>query len=290
MAVAKPRRKVDWQFVTAIFIFGVFLVLAVYGITVTEAAEKVNVANTLKPPSAEHWFGTDNQGRDVFQRVAVGTWLAVASGTVAVVIGAALGLAVALTAGLGPRWADAVLMRISDAILAFPQFLLALAISMAFGAGLVTAVIAIIVTVIPVFARTLRGEAKRSRTEPFIDAARTIGLTTPHIAVRHVVPYVSTTLIVQAAANFGNVVLTLAGLSFIGVGAKPPTPEWGAMITDGLQNTLTGQWWIGVFPGMALLLLVIAVNMFADQLPSHVGRRRKAPAPVSAPLAVKGAA
>lgn len=271
----RPHRHIDGQTLMATVIFGIFAALAVYGIFVAAQANVTNVAEALKPPSAEHWLGTDNQGRDVFDRVAVGTGIAVLSGLSAVVIGGGIGLIIALLCGLGPRWLDTALMLVADAVLAFPQFLLALAISMAFGAGLVTAVIAIIITVIPVFARTIRAEARRSTNEPFIEAARTIGLSTPHIAVRHVVPYVSTTLIVQMAANFGSVILTLAGLSFIGVGVQPPTPEWGAMITDGLQNALTGQWWIGVFPGLALLVMVVGVNLFADRLPALLAGNRK---------------
>jgi peptide/nickel transport system permease protein len=270
-----PLHRLDGQSMVALLIFLVFTALAVYGLFVTTQANVVNVADALESPSIDHWFGTDNQGRDVFERVAVGTGIAVVSGFSAVIVGGGIGLIIALLCGLGPRWLDAALMRIADAVLAFPQFLLALAISMAFGAGLVTAVIAIIITVIPVFARTIRAEARRSNSEPFVEAARTIGLSTPHIAVRHVIPYVSTTLIVQMAANFGSVILTLAGLSFIGVGAQPPTPEWGAMITDGLQNALTGQWWIGVFPGLSLLVMVVGVNLFADRLPSLLSRGRR---------------
>jgi|SRR5690554_4522727 len=259
----------DAQLVFAGILFVVFLGLAIAGFFLQGTANKVDVGQALQSPGLDHWFGTDNQGRDVFSRVAVGTGIAILSAGTAVLVGGAGGLLVALACGLGPKWLDAVLMRVSEAILAFPQLLLALAITMALGSGLVTANIGIILTVIPVFARTLRAEAMRSKTEPFIEAATTIGLSKPRIAIRHVTPYLSTTLIVQMAANFGNVVLTLAGLSFIGVGARPPTAEWGAMITDGLQNALTGQWWIGVAPGLALVLLVVTVNLMADRLRAH---------------------
>ncbi|MBF0817170.1 ABC transporter permease [Microbacterium paludicola] len=269
-----PRAGVDGQALLAAAIFIACVALAVYGLFAQDRAIKVSVAEALQAPGPSHWFGADAQGRDVFARVAVGTGIAFLSGLIAVAIGGGLGLLVALLCGLGPRWLDAVLMRLADAVLAFPQFLLALAISMAAGASLQTAIAAIIVTVVPVFARTLRAEARRSVSEPFVEAARTIGVPVAVIAVRHVVPYVSTTLIVQMAANFGNVVLTLAGLSFVGLGAQPPTPEWGAMITEGLQNALSGQWWIGVFPGLALLIMVVGVNLLADRLPALIGARR----------------
>ncbi len=265
-----PRNR---PLVAALFLFAVFVALAIAGFFLQGRANTVDVAQALQAPGIDHWFGTDNQGRDVFARVAVGTGIAMISAGIAVIIGGGGGLVVALACGLGPRWLDALLMRISEAILAFPQLLLALAITMALGTGLFTANVGIIITVIPVFARTLRAEAIRSKSEPFVEAAVTIGLSIPRIAVRHITPYLSTTLIVQMAANFGNVVLTLAGLSFIGVGAQPPTAEWGAMITDGLQNALTGQWWIGVAPGIALVLLVITVNLMADQLRAGFDKR-----------------
>lgn len=272
---ALARRSIDGQLALALVMIAGFVVIAVVGLFMQTQANTVNVADSLQPPSAEHLFGTDAQGRNVALRVAVGSGIAIVSATVAVLVGGALGLIVAIACGLGPRWLDAVLMRLADSVLAFPQLLLALAVTMALGTGLITANIGIIVTVVPVFARTLRAEALRSRNEPFVEAARTIGLSLPRIAVRHVTPYLSTTLIVQMAANFGNVVLILAGLSFIGVGAQPPTAEWGAMITDGLQNALTGQWWIGVAPGLALVLLVIAVNLLTDQLRHRFGARQR---------------
>ncbi|MEU6647431.1 ABC transporter permease [Saccharomonospora sp. NPDC046836] len=270
----RRRRSRDWQLVTSAAVIAGFVVLAVGGLFLQETANRVDVSSTLLAPGPEHWFGTDNQGRDVFARVAVGAGISMISASTAVGIGAAVGLLIALACGLGPRWLDALLMRLCDGVLAFPQLLLALAVSMALGASLVSATIGIVITVIPIFARTLRAEALRSRSEPFIEAARTIGLTTPHIAVRHVVPYVSTTLTIQVAANFGSAVLTLAALSFIGVGAQPPTAEWGAMITDGLQNALTGQWWIGVMPGAALLALVAALNVLADSLSQRTTGKR----------------
>ncbi|HEY0248968.1 MAG TPA: ABC transporter permease [Gryllotalpicola sp.] len=267
---------IDWEFDVALLVFAAFVALAVAGVFLQHRATAIDVANALESPSGQHWFGTDSEGRDVFARVAVGTIISFAAAAATVLIGAAGGVLIAVTCGLGPRWLDTVLMRLTDTVLAFPQLLLALAISVALGPGLISAGVGIVVTIIPIFARTLRAEAVRSRSEPFIESARTIGLSTPHIAVRHVVPYLSTTLTVQVAANFGAAVLTLAGLSFIGVGAQPPTPEWGAMITDGLQNALTGQWWIGVCPGMALLLLVASLNVLSDRVRARGGLRRKA--------------
>lgn len=272
--VQKATNGAAGQLRVAVVLLVMIVALAVAGLFLGDRANQVDVTTILQPPGLAHWFGTDNQGRDVFARVAVGTSIALGSGLSVIAVGGGLGLLIALVCGLGPRSLDVTMMRLLDAVMAFPAFLLALAVTMAFGTGLLTALLGITVTVIPVFARTLRAEARRATTEPFVEAARTIGLSTSHIAIRHVVPYLNTTLSVQLAANFGNVILILSGLSFIGMGAQPPTPEWGAMITDGLQNALTGQWWIGVFPGIALLVTVVAVNLLSDSLPDlRAGRR-----------------
>ncbi|TDE41403.1 ABC transporter permease [Nonomuraea mesophila] len=221
---------------------------------------------TLQQPSAEHLLGTDGEGRDVLTRVAVGVGISIMLAALSVVLGSVGGLIVALACGLGARWLDRVLMAPMNAVLAFPQLLLTMAIAIALGTGLQSAVIGIAVTIIPVFAVTLRSEALRSRSEAFVEAAITIGLPRWRIALRHVVPYLGTTMTIQIAANFGHAVITLAALSYIGVGAGPPTAEWDAMINDGLQHAVSGQWWVGVAPGLALLGLVIAVNILTDQI------------------------
>ncbi|MEH3077823.1 MAG: ABC transporter permease subunit [Quadrisphaera sp.] len=162
----------------AVGLLAALVVLAVAGVFLRETAIAVDVSQALQPPGPGHWFGTDAQGRDVFARVAVGTSIALASGLGTVAVGGGLGLLIALVCGLGPRWLDAVLVRLLDAVMAFPALLLALAVTMAFGTGLLTALLGVVVTVIPVFARTLRAEARRATSEPFVQAARTIGLST----------------------------------------------------------------------------------------------------------------
>ncbi|GAA1016347.1 ABC transporter permease [Acrocarpospora pleiomorpha] len=255
-----------WPAVLSVAILVAYVALAVAGVFLRHQADLVDVSRTLQPPDGHHLFGTDGEGRDIFARVSVGAGISMALAAISVGLGAIGGLAVALVCGVGPHWLDRTVMAPMNAILAFPQLLLAMAIAIGLGTGLTSAVTGIVVTIIPVFAVTLRAEALRSKSEAFVQAAVTIGVPKWRIALRHVVPYLSTTLTIQVAANFGAAVLTLAALSYVGVGAKPPTAEWGAMITDGLQYAASGQWWVGVAPGVALLVLVLVVNIFTDQL------------------------
>lgn len=163
-------------------------------------------------------------------------------------------------------WVDTVLMRLMDAIVAFPPLILAMAVSLGLGIGLVSGVIGVALTSLPFYARLMRGDVRRIRSLPHIEAARAIGLTPWQTAIRHVLPHTVPTMLVQSAALFGYAILTLAGLGFVGLGAQIPTPEWGAMLTTGLQYTVTGQWWVAVFPGLGVLIAVSGANLLADAL------------------------
>jgi peptide/nickel transport system permease protein len=162
-------------------------------------------------------------------------------------------------------WADATFMRMMDAILAFPALILAMAVTVGLGPGLETAVLGITLTSLPYYARLIRSEVLRIRSLPFIEAAYALGARRRRVMLRHMVPHVVSTLLIQSAAVFGYAILTLAALGFVGLGARIPTPEWGAMITDGLQYFLTGQWWIGLFPGLGVLVAVAATSVIADR-------------------------
>jgi peptide/nickel transport system permease protein len=152
-----------------------------------------------------------------------------------------------------------------DAVLAFPPLILAMAITVGLGVGLVTATIGIMIASIPWYARLVRGEVLRIRSMPFVEATVALGATRERVVRRHVVPHLTTTLFIQGAAIFGYAILTLAALGYVGLGAQPPTPEWGTMITEGQQYALTGQWWVSVFPGIGLLLAVTAASVIADR-------------------------
>lgn len=225
----------------------------------------IDVGASLQAPSRAHPMGTDGVGRDVFARFNNGAAISLAVGAVVVIVGALFGGAIGIIAGATGGRVDAVLMRSMDALLAFPPLVLAMAVTIGLGAGLQNAALGIVLTSLPYYARLLRSEVLRIRSLPFIEAAQALGARRGRIMGRHIVPHVVSTLLIQAAAVFGYAVLTLAALGFVGLGARVPTPEWGAMITDGLQYFLTGQWWIGVFPGLGVLLAVTAASIIADR-------------------------
>jgi peptide/nickel transport system permease protein len=225
-----------------------------------------NLLGSLGSPSVSHPMGTDQLGRDVLARVAVGARISILVATIITLGGALVGGLIGLLAGTVGGASDGALMRLMDAILAFPPLILAMAVTVGLGVGLNTAAIGVALVSVPWYARLLRSEALRIRSLPFIEAAQAMGATRGRIIGRHVVPHMLPVLFIQMAAAFGYAVLALAGLSFVGLGAQVPTPEWGAMITEGLSYSLTGQWWISVFPGVALLITVTAASMLSDRL------------------------
>jgi peptide/nickel transport system permease protein len=186
--------------------------------------------------------------------------------TIVTVAGGLVGGLIGLLAGTLGGASDGVVMRVMDAILAFPPLILAMAVTVGLGIGLDTAAIGIALVSVPWYARLLRSEALRIRSLPFIEAAHAMGASRGRIIRRHVVPHMLPVLFIQMAAAFGYAVIALAGLSFIGLGAQVPTPEWGAMMTEGLSYSLTGQWWISICPGVGLLITVTAVSMLSDRM------------------------
>ena len=264
---AGKRMLHDWELTISLLVLFAVLFLAVFGpwLLWTVDPLRVDTGGVLQPPSAEHPMGTDSVGRDVFARFNAGALISFAVGAAVVVVGGLVGGFIGIIAALARGWTDIVLMRLMDAILAFPPLVLAMAVTVGLGLGLVTAGIGIALTSVPYYARLLRSDVIRIRSLQFIEAANAIGASRTRIILRHVVPHTVSTLLIQAAALFGYSILTLAALGFVGLGAQIPTPEWGAMITDGLQYALTGQWWIGVFPGIGLLILVATTSILADK-------------------------
>jgi peptide/nickel transport system permease protein len=225
-----------------------------------------NLLVALSKPSAAHPMGTDSLGRDVFARVAQGARISLLVASIVATAGAVIGGVIGILAGTFSKGVDTVAMRVMDAILAFPPLILAMAVTVGLGVGLRSAAIGITLVSIPWYARLLRSEAIRIRSLPFIEAAAAAGASRRRIVTRHVMPHLLPMLYIQLAAAFGYAILALAGLSFVGLGAQVPTPEWGAMITDGLSYSLTGQWWVAVFPGVALLIVVTAASMLSDRV------------------------
>ncbi len=225
----------------------------------------IDAANRLLPPSAEYPFGTDDQGRDIFSRVVYGSRLSLIAAAVVLAISVSVGSLVGLVAGYRGGLVDEALMRITDMFLAFPALVLAMGVAAALGPSLFNAMVAIAIVWWPWYARLVRGETLRLRGEAFVEAARATGASDAQILLRHILPNCSTPIVVQMSLDVGYAILTTAGLSFIGLGAQPPTPEWGAMVATG-KDYILDQWWFATFPGLAILIAVMSFNILGDGL------------------------
>jgi peptide/nickel transport system permease protein len=219
----------------------------------------------LQPPSWEHPLGTDQLGRDVLSRLLYGAQISLRVGLTVVLSAGVLGTFVGLIAGYMRGRVDEVLMRVTDVFFAFPPLILAMAIAGALGRSLNNAMIAIAVVTWPVYARLVRGQVLSLREREFVLAAQSVGASTPRILLRHILPNTLSPIFVQASFDMGGAILAAAGLSFIGFGAQPPTPEWGVMISEGRQFIST-QFWLSLYPGLAILLTVTAFNLLGDGL------------------------
>jgi peptide/nickel transport system permease protein len=219
----------------------------------------------LQPPTAMHWLGTDRMGRDTFSNLVYGSRVTLYIVVLVLVIAAPIGLLVGSTAGyLGGR-TDQILMRITDIFFAFPRLVLALAFVASLGPGLNNAIIAIAITAWPAYARVARAETLAVRKSDFISAVRIQGASSWRIIFRHVMPLSLPSVVVRATLDMAGVILTAAGLGFLGLGAQPPTPEWGAMISVGRENILD-QWWVPAVPGMAIFIVSLGFNLLGDGL------------------------
>ncbi len=234
-----------------------------------------DTAASLKPPSFAHWFGTDQLGRDIFSRVVVATRLdfiiALASVALVFVAGGFAGIA----AGFFGGWTDRIVGRISDTIMAFPLFVLAMGIVAALGNTVTNIVIATAIINFPLYVRVARAEANVRRDAGFVQAARLSGNGDFRILLMHILPNIMPIMMVQISLTMGYAILNAAGLSFIGLGVKPPTPEWGIMVAEGAANIISGEWWIALFPGAALMIAVFCFNLLGDGLRDLVDPQRR---------------
>jgi peptide/nickel transport system permease protein len=219
----------------------------------------------LQPPSWAHPFGTDDQARDIFSRVIWGTQLTLMVVLLVAVIATPIGLAVGTTAGYFGGWVDVVLMRITDIFLAFPRLILALAFASALGPGIENAIIAIAITSWPPYARLARAETMMIREADFIAAIRLQGASSSRIILGHVTPLCLSSVIVRVTLDMAGIILTAAGLGFLGLGAQPPQPEWGAMIAGG-RRFIIDYWWVATMPGIAILIVSLGFNLLGDGL------------------------
>ena len=229
------------------------------------ASTGVNPADRFTSPDGEYLFGTDRIGRDIFSRVLLGTGLALRVGTTIIVLATTIGVVIGAVAAYFGGWIDDLLMRITDMFLAVPALVLAIAVTAALGPGINNAMIGLALTWWPGFARLARSQIVSLREEPFVEAIRGLGARNLRILFRHVLPNAVSPIIVKMTTDFGNAVLAAAALGFIGIGAQPPTPEWGAMINEGREH-FPDQWWIATFPGMAIWLMVFSWNLLGDGL------------------------
>ncbi len=219
----------------------------------------------LPPGSPSHWLGTDQLGRDILSRIIDGSRLTLSIAILVVVVVVPIGLMIGTTAGFFGGWVDNVLMRITDIALAFPKIVLALAFAAALGPGVTNAVIAISITAWPAYARLARAETLRLVQADFIQVARLQGASNLRILSRYVVPLCMSSVIVRATLDMAGIILTVAGLGFLGLGAQPPSPEWGFMVASG-RNVLIDSWWVATIPGFAILLVSLAFNLLGDGL------------------------
>ena len=258
---------------TALFIVVVALLAPLLAPFPGDAGTATHPFTVLKPPSAAHWFGTDQVGRDVLSRVIYGARISPLIAVIVLAIACLIGIPLGIAAGYFGGWVDEVIMRVTDVFLAFPSLLLALALAAVLPASLTSLTIAIAVTWWPWYTRLIRGQAASVAGRPYIDSCRALGIPHWRIIVRHVLPNSVTPLIVQVSLDVGGVILTASALSFLGLGAQDPTPDWGLMVAEG-QNYFTTAWWVVTFPGIAIMVTAFAFNLIGDGLRDLLDPRR----------------
>jgi peptide/nickel transport system permease protein len=251
--------------VGGVVILGVLAVIAAIGPLLVRDPVTQNIADRLTPPNTTYWFGTDDLGRDIFARVVSGAPISLASGLASVVIGVALGTLVGTVAGYVEGRTGLALMAAMDLLLALPAILLAITVAARVGAGLPAAMVAAGLVGLPAYARLSRASTLAVKRREMVDAARAMGATDREIVTRHIVPNILTPLIVQSTIGVGNAILLVSALGFLGLGAQPPTPEWGRMLSDA-QRYVTDAPYIGIFPGLAISLTVLGFNLAGDGL------------------------
>jgi len=275
--IRPPTRRARWAVLTrrlgrsTPFVAGAILLLLVVVVAIAAPVltpfdpVKMNPPERLQPPSIQHPFGTDQLGRDVLSRVLHGGRLSLPMGVIPIAVAAIVGLLLGLVTGSLGGWVDLVLMRIVDVWIAFPPILLAMAIVTVLGTGLPNIMVALGIAWIPYYARMVRGSVLEAKQRTYVDAARALGSLEWRIVLRHVLPNVLTPILVMSSMGVANAILAGAALSFLGLGAQAPAPEWGTSLADARQFIRLG-WWIGLFPGLAIAITVLGANLLGDGL------------------------
>lgn len=260
----------------AALLFVVFVLTAILGPNLVPFDPlRSDAGAALQPPSSAHWFGTDALGRDIFSRTIVATRLDLGIAIAAVALSFLIGLPLGLAAGFFGGWWDTLVTRLSDTIMAFPLFVLAMGIVAAMGNTVTNIVLATAIINLPFYIRVARAEANVRRAAGFVEAARLSGNTEARILRVHILPNILPPAMVQVSLNMGWAILNAAGLSFIGLGVRPPTPEWGILVAEGAQFIVSGEWWVSFFPGAVLMLAVFSFNLLGDALRDLLDPRRR---------------
>lgn len=278
-----PRRKKPWQAslrkflsqpvaVLASVVLLIILVAAAVGASHYHIAQTPDYNAILQPPSIQHWFGTDEFGRDIFQRVLVGAHMSLIVGVSSVLIGSVLGTVLGLLAGYFGGWRESLIMRLTDIMLAFPGIVLAIGIMAVLGSGMLNVIMAVAIFTVPVFTRLVQGSALSVKELAYIEAARTVGIRDTRIIFRYVMPNILPTIVVYFTMRIGTAILISASLGFLGLGVSPSEPEWGAMLTSAQEYIRNAPWTI-MAPGLAILVTVIAFNLIGDGLRDAVDPR-----------------
>lgn len=259
-------RRQHMAMTAALFVI-LLIVVAIFArwIAPYDAENYFDYDNLNNGPSLQHWFGVDSLGRDIFSRVLVGAQISLAAGVFAVFIGAAIGTLLGLLAGYYEGWWDRLIMRICDVLFAFPGILLAIAVVAVLGSGIANVIIAVAIFSIPAFARLVRGNTLVLKQQTFIESARSIGASDMTILLRHILPGTVSSIVVFFTMRIGTSIISAASLSFLGLGAQPPTPEWGAMLNEARADMVIAPH-VAVFPALAIFLTVLTFNLLGDGL------------------------
>jgi peptide/nickel transport system permease protein len=257
-------------------LFVMFVLMALFGPWLVPYDPLASQADkALQPPSAEHWFGTDAVGRDIFSRVVVATRLDLGIAFSAVAMSFIIGMPLGLAAGFFGGWWDRIITRMADAVMAFPLFVLAMGIVAALGNTVGNIILATAIINLPFYIRVARAEANVRRSAGWIEAARLAGNSNARILAVHLFPNALPPAMVQVSLNMGWAILNAAGLSFIGLGVRPPEPEWGILVAEGAAFIVSGEWWVSFFPGAMLMLAVFTFNLLGDALRDIFDPRRR---------------
>ena len=255
-------------------ITGLLLVAAVAPLLATHGPYEQVLADRLLAPSGKYLFGTDGLGRDIYSRVVYGARITLTIALLVAAISAPLGVLVGILSGYLGGTVDEILMRLADVFLAFPRLILAIAFAAALGPGVENAIIAIAIALWPSYARLARAETLNVKNNDYIQAMRVLGAGKMRIMVGHIMPLTLSSIIVRLSLDMGTIILTAAGLGFLGLGAQPPMPEWGLMVSDGRQF-LVDQWWVSTLPGVAILVVVMGFNLLGDGIRDVLDPRQR---------------